>query len=116
MCDEVAIMNRGKILRQGTVAEIRAMVKSTPRRRRVRVATAPLGSAQAEIEKRFGKLRIDANQFELQLFDEEVTEIIDLLRQNKIAINAVESEGGSLEAAFIDIITAGDEQSKGNAK
>jgi ABC-2 type transport system ATP-binding protein len=116
MCDEVAIMNRGQILRQGTVNEIRATVKSRPGQRRVRFATGPLGSAQAAIEKRFGKTPTDKKQFELDLPDEQVTEVIDLLRQHNVAIYAVEPERGSLEAAFIDLITAEDEQAKGTAK
>jgi ABC-2 type transport system ATP-binding protein len=115
MCDEVAIMHRGQILRQGTVDEICATVKTAPGRRHVRFTTGSLGSAEVDIKERFGKPRIDSDWFELHLLDEQVSDVIDLLRHHKVAIYAVEPERGSLEAAFIDLITSDDQQAKRTA-
>jgi len=112
MCDEVAIMHRGRILRQGTLDEIRTTVKTGPGRRPVRFATGPLGSAVAAIEGRFGTLRVDSGRFQLHLLDEQVTEVIDLLREHKVPIYAVEPERETLEAAFIDLISRQEDQSK----
>jgi ABC-2 type transport system ATP-binding protein len=112
MCDEVAIMHRGRILRQGTLDEIRATLKTGPGRRQVRFATGPLGSAAAAIERRFGTLRVDSDRFQLHLLDEQVTEAIDLLREYKVPIYAVEPERETLEAAFIDLISRQEDQSK----
>jgi ABC-2 type transport system ATP-binding protein len=109
-CDKLAILHRGKLLRQGTVEEICATVRTANRRKRVRFAAGPLLSAQADLEKRFGKLRVEGNKFELQLLDEEVTEVIQILSQHKVAIHAVEPERESLEAAFIELIGNQDQQ------
>jgi hypothetical protein len=44
--------------------------------------------------------------------DEQVTEAIDLLREYKVPIYAVEPERETLEAAFIDLISRQEDQSK----
>lgn len=110
MCDEVAIMHRGRLLRQGTLEEIRATVRMAPERRLVHFATGPLGQAAEEIERRFGTPRIRQDRLELQLRDEQVTEVIDLLRVYKIAIYAVEPERQTLETAFIALISGEPDQ------
>jgi ABC-2 type transport system ATP-binding protein len=103
-CDELAILHGGKLLRQGTVDQICATVRTASRQKRVRFAAGPLLSAQADLEKRFGTLRVDADKFELRLLDEQVTEVIEILRRHKVVIHAIEPERESLEAAFIELV------------
>jgi ABC-2 type transport system ATP-binding protein len=110
MCDEVAIMHRGHLLRQGTLEEIRATVRMAPERRLVHFATGPLGQAAEEIERRFGTPHLRQGRLELQLRDEHVTDVIDLLRFYKVAIYAVEPERQTLEAAFISLISGEPDQ------
>jgi ABC-2 type transport system ATP-binding protein len=110
MCDEVAIMHRGRLIRQGTIDEIRAAVKTGSGKKNVHFATGPLGSAASAVEKRFGSIRTDATGFHLLLADEQIAETIDFLRQHKISILAVEPERETLEDAFIDLVSKEENQ------
>jgi ABC-2 type transport system ATP-binding protein len=108
-CDEVAIMHRGRILRQGTVDEIRAQVKADPGKRDVRFSTGSLGNAEAALGERFGTVEVLTGGVRLHLSEEEITDAIDLLRQHQVKIFAVEPQRETLESAFIDLISREDE-------
>jgi ABC-2 type transport system ATP-binding protein len=108
-CDEVAIMHRGRILRQGTVDEIRAQVKAEPEKREVRFSTGSLGNAEAALRERFGAVEVMTGGMRLHLSEEQITDAIDLLRQHQVRILAVEPQRETLESAFIDLISREDE-------
>jgi ABC-2 type transport system ATP-binding protein len=108
-CDEVAIMHRGRILRQGTVDEIRAQVKGDAGKREVRFSTGPLGNAEAALGERYGKVELLADGVRLTLSDQEITDAIDILRQHQVRIFAIEPQRETLESAFIDLIEREDE-------
>jgi ABC-2 type transport system ATP-binding protein len=115
MCDEVAIMHRGRILLQGTLDEIRARVSGAPEERRVRFTTSPLGDAQAALSERFGRLETTSGGFRLPVGDDGITDIVDLLRQHQVRIFAIEPERETLESAFIDLVKREDQAAPADA-
>ena len=100
ICDRVVILSRGKILREGTMAEltprtgsVRFELKSTP---------ADLGTLLAGIG---GALVPQPDGFELALNDDaELDRCIDILRRAGVSIRAVQPRKLSLEEAFIGML------------
>jgi len=100
ICDRVVILSHGKILRQGTMAEL------TPRTGSVRFelkSTPPdLGALLAGIG---GALVPQPDGFELVLNDDaELDRCIDRLRTAGVSIRAVQPRKLSLEEAFIGML------------
>ncbi len=105
LCDQVAILDKGTILRQGRVSEITAAASGSGVR--VRVRTSPLPEALwAELSAR-GAAREPDDWFTIRLdADPEITELIDELRAAEVSIFAVEPTRMNLEEAFIELIGA----------
>jgi ABC-2 type transport system ATP-binding protein len=115
MCDEVAIMNRGSILQQGSVAAITASVASRGGNCLVTFITSPV---PAEVLARLpqGCISLDEQRgFQINLESQSgISTLVDLLRQNQVEIFGIEQARIDLEDAFIELIrssptsTAGD--------
>jgi ABC-2 type transport system ATP-binding protein len=105
LCDRVAILNQGEVVVQGTVAEVTAGV--TGERLRVRFRTGEIpADLWSELSER-GAAREPDSHFIIDLEEEEeITELIDQLRDREVAIFAVSPERMRLEEAFLELIRA----------
>jgi len=99
ICDRVVIMAKGKILREGSIAEL------TPRTGRYRFELEPapplLASLVGELGSNFEAL---PNGFELQLSDAELDQCVDRLRNARISIRGITARRLNLEQAFIQLV------------
>jgi ABC-2 type transport system ATP-binding protein len=99
VCDRVVIMHKGKLVREGTIAEL------TPRTGRVQfeLASVPPNVEQivAGLGAKFEKL---ANGFELSLSDAEIDQCIDRLRAAGVSIRGMNARRVNLEQAFIQSV------------
>jgi ABC-2 type transport system ATP-binding protein len=99
ICDRVVIMDRGKIVREGTIEEL------TPRTGRVRfdIDTLPddleriLEGVGANIERK-------TRGFEIQVQGDERDQVIDRLRAAGVSIRGVLETRLNLEEAFIETV------------
>jgi ABC-2 type transport system ATP-binding protein len=99
ICDRVVIMDRGHIVREGSVAEL------TPRTGLVRFDVAPLPDDLEALLADVGTgLKRVAGGFELALGDGAIDRAIDRLRARGVSIRAVEPERLTLEDSFIDLV------------
>jgi ABC-2 type transport system ATP-binding protein len=101
MCDRVVIMDKGKILREGTIADL------TPSTGVVRFE---LGAERADLDQVLAgvgrDLRVEGAAFRLTIQKEELDVAIDRLRSAGISIRAVEPRRVNLEEAFLDLVKA----------
>lgn len=101
ICDKVAILDKGRLLRIGTVEEFTSPSKTyrfTTSEVSDKVANE-IKSLSLEMQRQNGYLQITvANQKNLNA-------IIDRLRENQIDINSVIPHKQSLEDSFIEILT-----------
>jgi ABC-2 type transport system ATP-binding protein len=106
LCDDVAILNRGEMLSQGSVSEITAAVAGVEGIR-VRFRTGELPEpVWASLDER-GAAREPDDYFSLQLSGEgAISGLVDELRAAKVDIYAVEPVKVRLEEAFVELITA----------
>jgi ABC-2 type transport system ATP-binding protein len=99
MCDRVVIMDKGKILRAGTIADL------TPSTGVVRFE---LGAERADLDQVLAgvgrDLRVEGAAFRLTIQKEELDVAIDRLRSAGISIRAVEPRRINLEEAFLDLV------------
>lgn len=99
MCDRAVIMSHGKILRQGSMAEL------TPRTGTVRFGLGRMPSGLEQLVHGIGHgLRVEADSFELALNDEEIDLVIDRLRQAGVSLRSIAPHKLSLEEAFIGLV------------
>ncbi|MEO8314352.1 MAG: ABC transporter ATP-binding protein [Pseudomonadota bacterium] len=104
MCDEVAILNRGTIVQQGSVAAITASVANRGGNCVVTFNTSPI---PAEV---FGQLPgatalKEAGSFQIILESQAgITALVDVLRQNRVEIFGIQQAKVDLEEAFIELI------------
>ena len=102
MCDRVVVMDRGRILREGTVAEL------TPRTGRFAFELEPV---PADLERLLAGLgrELERNErgFELALAPEELDQVVDRLRAARVSIRSLRPGKLSLEDAFIDMVGGG---------
>ena len=100
ICDRVVIMARGKILREGSIAEL------TPRSGRYRFEVAP--SDELALAKLVGELGSNFESapggFEVQLSDAELDQCVDRLRAGGISIRSITARRMNLEQAFIQLV------------
>lgn len=103
MCDRVAILYRGRLIRQGTVGEITAPADGEGRR--YKFTTGPLdGALRAALGAR-GEVTDAADGFTLTAADRaQVSAAIDDLREAGVPIYGVEPHRMSLEEVFIHLI------------
>lgn len=106
LCDDVAILNRGEVLNQGSVSEITAAVAGKEGIRvRFRTSEVPEGLWSSLGER--GASREPDDYFAVQLSDEgAISGVVDELRAAGVDIYAVEPVKVRLEEAFVELITA----------
>ncbi len=106
ICDQVAIINRGRLVKTGSVEEVRGKVI----RYRFEVSALP-DELRRTLEERFGRVEPDGEDaFAIELPDRSgVTEVIDALRGAGVRIYEVKKEGRSLEEFYIEVIEGKEE-------
>jgi ABC-2 type transport system ATP-binding protein len=100
VCDEVAIMNKGKIVVQGPVAQLTNIGLS------YRIQTSPLAAAiKTDLTASFAKLESQNGHLEVTVQDHaELNRLIDYLRENKAEIHSVVPQKRTLEESFFAAI------------
>ena len=99
MCDRVVVVDRGKILREGTVAEL------TPRTGRFAFEVEPLPAELERLLAGLGRELVRSERgFELALAPEELDQVVDRLRAARVSIRSLQPGKLSLEDAFIDMV------------
>lgn len=105
ICNEVAILHRGAIVQQGTVAAITAAAASRGGNCLVTFSTSPI---PGEVFSRLpaGAIALDEQRgFQISLASQSgISAVVDLLRQNQIDIFGIEQAKVDLEGAFIELI------------
>jgi ABC-2 type transport system ATP-binding protein len=99
VCDRVVIMDRGRILREGTVAELTRMTG------RVAFEIAPVPSDLEKLLTGLGQgLERSENGFELALEPHEQDQVVDRLRAARVSIRSIAPGKLDLEQAFIELV------------
>jgi ABC-2 type transport system ATP-binding protein len=107
VCDEVAIMNKGKIVVQGSIEQLTSIGLS------YRIQTSPLPeSAREKLRTAFARLALQNGHIDVSVQDHaELNRLIDHLRQNQAEIHAIVPQRRTLEESFFAAIqgaTSGD--------
>ncbi|HVS12107.1 MAG TPA: ABC transporter ATP-binding protein [Planctomycetota bacterium] len=99
MCDRVVIMDKGRVIREGSIAEL------TPRTGIVHVEIEPVPADLSILLDGVGAgLTLDALGFEIRVNDQELDRVIDTLRGAGVRIRAMSPRRMNLEQAFIDLV------------
>ena len=99
VCDRVVIMDRGKILREGTIAEL------TPSTGLVRFTLEGVPENLLQLISAVGERHtLTDSGFEAYVDTEQSNQLIDRLRAAGIGIRAVEPRRMTLEDAFVDLL------------
>lgn len=100
VCDRVVIMDKGRIVKQGSIAEL------TPRTGRVRFELAPVPPNLEAILAGVGSgLVLHEHGCELHANDGEIDIAVDRLRAAGVSIRGLEARRMNLEQAFIETVT-----------
>ncbi|MCE9595404.1 MAG: ABC transporter ATP-binding protein [Planctomycetes bacterium] len=100
ICDRVVIMDKGKIVKQGTIAEL------TPRTGRVRFDLEPTTADFERIVAGLGSgFERHERGFELLANESEIDQAVDRLRAAGVSIRGLEARRMNLEQAFIETVT-----------
>jgi ABC-2 type transport system ATP-binding protein len=111
VCDDIAIMYQGRVLRTGPVAALTEAMSIRNGRMQLRFRTGELPSALPAALQ--GAERVDQG-FNISVKDrEEVPALIDELRNAGIAIYEIEQYHASLEEAFLQIMDEGNHRDVG---
>ncbi|PCJ52414.1 MAG: ABC transporter ATP-binding protein [Planctomycetota bacterium] len=103
VCDQIAIMNKGKIIHQGSVAEITSN-KNKDGGLKVIFKTSQISNDSWNHLSSQGAEKIDTTQFSIQLESEQnISSIVDVLRKNNIDIYAIEPVKLGLEDFFLEL-------------
>ncbi|MBN2195927.1 MAG: ABC transporter ATP-binding protein [Polyangiaceae bacterium] len=118
ICDHVAIMHHGRILRQGSTDAVRDAVRADRALLDVRFTTGPLDAeARAAVERVGVVTDVEGGGIEVALKDDdEISAVIDVLREHAVRITAVEPRRANLEEAFIALIDQQEDQSVGGVR
>lgn len=105
ICDEIAIMHRGSIMQQGSVAAITASVSSRGGNCVVTFTTSPLSAGVLAVLPESIVPQKEQRGFQITLDSEAgISGLIDVLRQNQVDIYGIEQAKLDLEDAFIELI------------
>jgi len=99
ICDRVVIMDRGKILREGTIEEL------TPSTGAVRFELRELPEdLESVLEGMGAPQRRSATTFDLQVEDDALDAVVDRLRARGLSITGIARGRRTLEQSFIDLV------------
>jgi ABC-2 type transport system ATP-binding protein len=114
VCDEIAIMYRGRLLRQGPVKQITDEMSIRDGLMQFRFRT---GELPAQMPRGFEHMRPEDGGIIVSVQDrEEIPVLIDRLREADVPIYEVTQYHASLEEAFLQIMTDGDHEGIGGAQ
>jgi ABC-2 type transport system ATP-binding protein len=114
VCDYVAIMHQGRVLQQGTLHEVRGAVREEHALLNVRFATGKVTAEAREAVAAIGGVSDAEGGLLVGLKNEdEISRVIDVLREHRVKIFAIEPNRVNLEEAFINLIDRQDDQSVG---
>lgn len=100
ICDEIVIMNKGEIIRRGTIDSLVAKHNAY----KIDIVGAPETSITA-LEKKIQSIKCTDNQIQVTLKEvEELDMVVDTLRSNKVSIRSIIPDRQSLEDYFVDVI------------
>jgi ABC-2 type transport system ATP-binding protein len=107
ICNEIAILHRGSIMHQGTVAAITASVGGQGRNCLVTFTTSPLDPQVLALLPATITPLAEQRGFQATLDSESgISPLIDLLRRHRVDIFGIEQTKLDLEDAFIELIKA----------
>jgi len=105
MCDEIAILHRGALLQQGSVAAVTASVAGQGKGCLVTFTTSPIAADAAAALPESITLLDGQRGFRVTLESESgISALIDLLRRNGVEIYGIEQARLDLEGAFIELL------------
>lgn len=100
ICDEIVIMNKGEIIRRGTIDSLVAKHNAY----KIDIVGTPQTSIAA-LEKKVQSIKCTNNQIQVTLKEvEELDMVVDTLRSNKVSIRSIIPDRQSLEDYFVDVI------------
>jgi ABC-2 type transport system ATP-binding protein len=110
MCDRIVIIDRGQILKQGTVDDL------TPDTGLVRFELeSGLDRAEALVAPLVAGVETTPDGLRCRMRTEETDRVIDALRGAGISIRAVQPVRQTLESSFIDLVVAENRRTSGQA-
>ncbi len=98
ICDRVVIMDRGRIIREGTVEEL------TPKTGTVRFDVVPVPDVARVLDGIAGAPKVDDRGFEVALNEDEVDAVVDRLRGAGVSIRGLMPRKLTLEQSFIELV------------
>jgi len=118
ICDHVAIMHHGRVLQQGTTDAVRDAVRADRALLDVRFATGPLDAAARAAVAAIGAVtdREDGGISVALRGEDEISAVIDALREHAVRITAIEPQRANLEEAFISLIDQQEDQGVGGTR
>ena len=107
ICNEIAILHKGSIMQQGSVAEITSSVSGGGHTCVVKFITSPIAAGVlAQLPSSLTTLN-EKRGFQISLESEAgISALVDLLRQHRVEIFGIEQAKVHLEDAFIELIKA----------
>ncbi len=115
ICDEIAIMHKGKLVQQGTIDEIKTSAEGGGKGCVVKFRTSPINRDQIETLSFLDSQEEKLDAFQLALESEtDITTIIDQLRAENIEIFSVQPQRIDLEDAFMELVKGPGETSNQN--
>jgi len=104
VCDNVAILNKGKLIKEGSIEEL------TIRKNQYNFTTSDLSDdILTHLLNNFSATIKSKNDFSTAVTDlNQLNELIDYLRNRKILIHLITKEKDSLEDLFINLIEQGE--------
>ena len=100
ICDEIVIMNKGEIIRRGTIDSLVAKHNAY----KIDIVGTP-DTSIAALEKKVQSIECTNNQIHITLKEiDELDMVVDTLRSNKVSIRSIIPDRQSLEDYFVDVI------------
>lgn len=113
ICDQIAIMHKGKIVQQGSIDEIKASAEGGGKGCVVNFRTSPIDRALIDSFSFLESKEQALDHFQITLAAEsEISSIIDQLRARQVEIYSVQAQKIQLEAAFMELVKSSDETAR----
>jgi len=110
ICDEIAIMHKGKIVQQGSIDEIKSSAQGGSKGCVVNFRTSSIDRVLIDSFSFLESKEQTLDEFQISLSKEsEISGIIDQLRSKKIEIYSVQAQKIHLEDAFMELVKTSDE-------